>query len=140
MAFLALLIGVVLIVVTLRGTHGELLTALGTDVPGFAVWAAAIFAVAVIGFIPGLKPVSRGLLALVILVIVLTNYKQILSGFTATWQGVPKQAAGGGVAGSSGTNFGGLPNWLGSVGQEFNFDFSSLAGTDTSGGSAQVNG
>lgn len=101
MAFLAFLIAVVLIVVAIRGTQGTLFSALMQDVPGFAVWAAAIFALALIGFAPGLKPVSRGLLALVILVIVLHNYPAILASF----QGVTKDPTG---AASSGGKGGGL--------------------------------
>lgn len=140
MAFVALLIGAVLLVSALRNTHGELFTALHEDVPGFAVWAAAIFAVSLIGFIPGLKPVSRGLLALVVLVIVLTNYKQIFAGFTSAWQGVPGVAAGSGAGGSTGGVSGGSGSWLQDIGASTGFDFSSLAGSDTSGTSAQVNG
>jgi len=57
--------------------------ALAQDVPAFMVWAAAVFAVGAIGWIPGLKPVSRGLLALVIVVLVLNNYQQIIDGLSA---------------------------------------------------------
>jgi hypothetical protein len=131
-AFLALLIGVVLIVSAIRNTHGDLLGALRQDVPGFAVWGAAIFGLAVIGFIPGLKPVSRGLLALVVTVIVLTNYKQILGGFQQAWQSAPAQAAGG-AGGSSGPT-----SWLSQLGQAGGFDFTSLL--QSGAGSAQVNG
>lgn len=81
MAFLAILIGVILIVAALRDTQGELFSALLADVPAFGVWAAAIFALSLVGFVPGLKPVSRGLLALVILVIVLRNYQNIITSF-----------------------------------------------------------
>lgn len=81
MAFLAVLIATVLIVAAIRDTQGDLFSALMADVPAFGVWAAAIFALALIGFVPGLKPVSRGLLALVILVIVLRNYKNVLTSF-----------------------------------------------------------
>lgn len=131
MAFLALLIAVVLIVAAIRNTHTDLLSALGQDVPGFVVWGAAIFGVAVIGFIPGLKPVSRGLLALIVVVIVLTNYQQILAGFTNAWQGAPAQAAGSSASPT---------DWLSQLGQSSGFDFSSLLSSDPSGGSAAVNG
>jgi len=136
MAFLALLIAVVLIVAAIRNTHGDLLSALGQDVPGFVVWGAAIFGVAVIGFIPGLKPVSRGLLALVVVVIVLTNYKNILAGFSQAWQNAPTQASGSSASNSGGDFLSGLE----SLGKMGGFDFSSLLGSDNSGGSAQVNG
>lgn len=136
MAFLALLIAVVLIVAAIRNTHSQLLSALQQDVPGFVVWGAAIFGVAVIGFIPGLKPVSRGLLALIVVVLVLTNYKGILSGFTQTWQGAPAQAAGSDTSSSGGGGFGDLA----SLGHSFGFDFSSILGSDTSGSGTAVNG
>lgn len=139
MAFLALLIAVVLIVSAIRNTHSQLLGALLQDVPGFAVWGAAIFGVAVIGFIPGLKPVSRGLLALVLVVIILTNYQNILAGFTGLWTTDPKQATGGGGSSSGGGGFGISGFDLGSLG--FNpSDFENLLSSDTSGASAQVNG
>ncbi len=131
MAFLALVIGVVLIVSAIRNTHSDLLGALGQDVPGFVVWGAAIFGVAVIGFIPGLKPVSRALLALVVVVIVLTNYKQILAGFQGTWQGAPAQAAGTEAK---------QTDWLSQIGHASGFDFSSLVSLDSSGGGQAVNG
>lgn len=137
MAFLALAIAVLLIVSAIRNTHGQLLGALLQDVPGFAIWGAAIFAVAVIGFIPGLKPVSRGLLALVLLVIILTNYRAILDGFQTTWQGAAKQAAPpapGGFQGGGGSFGGG-----GSTGS-WTDEISTLLSSDTSGASAQVNG
>ena len=111
MAFLALLIAVVLIVVAIRGTQGDLFGALATDVPGFAVWAAAIFALALIGFVPGLKPVSRRLLALVILVIVLRNYSQVLGSFT----GLAANPTGSSSSASRSSSGGGVLNSLGSA-------------------------
>lgn len=83
MTLVALLIGVILIVAAIRGTQGALFSALMTDVPGYVIWAAALFALGAIGWIPGLKPISRGLLALVIIVIVLRDYQAILAGLKA---------------------------------------------------------
>ena len=94
MIFFALIIGVVLIVAAIRNSQGALFAALGQDVPAFVVWAAAIFALGAIGFIPNLRPVSRGLLALVLVVLVIRNYKQILSGFQNAWQHPPAYVAG----------------------------------------------
>jgi hypothetical protein len=136
MAFLALLIGAVLIVAAIRNTHGQLLSALGQDVPGFAVWGAAIFGLAVIGFVPGLKPVSRGLLALVIVVIVLTNYRQILGGFQGVWKNAPAQAAGT-PAPEQGNDF---LSHIAQIGKASGFDFASLLAMDNSSGSTAVNG
>jgi hypothetical protein len=112
MALLALIIGAVLIVSAIRNTHGELMAAVRQDVPAFAIWGAAIFGVALIGFIPGLKPVSRGLLALLVVVIVLANYRNIIGAFQGVAYGAPAQAAGGvsdatfaGVTGGGDTAF-----------------------------------
>lgn len=82
MALLALLIGVVLIVAAIRDTHTVLFSSLTQDLPPFMVWGAAVFAVGAIGWIPGLSPVSRGLLALVLVVIVLRNYESIIEGLS----------------------------------------------------------
>lgn len=102
MILIALLIGVILIVAAIRNSQGSLFSALATDVPGFVVWAAAIFAVGAIGFVPGLKPISRGLLALVLVVLILRNYQQILAGFKNAWTNPP--AAGTNAASSSPTS------------------------------------
>jgi uncharacterized membrane protein YgcG len=105
MLLVALLIGVILIVAAIRNSQGALFTALATDVPGFVVWAAAIVGVGAIGFIPGLKPASRGLLALVIVVLLVNNYQAIIAGF----QGANKAAtnAGQGSQGSGASASGG---------------------------------
>lgn len=81
MYIVALLIGIILIVAAIRNTYGQLFSALGQDVPSFMVWAAAIFAVGALGFIPGLKGPSRLLIGLVLVVIVLGNYQKVLVGF-----------------------------------------------------------
>lgn len=83
MILVALMIGILLVVAAIRNSQASLFSALATDVPQFVVWAAAILALGMIGFIPGLKPISRGLLALVVVVIVLRNYAGIISGFQA---------------------------------------------------------
>ena len=86
MILVALFIGAILSVAAVRNSQGALFAALGTDVPAFTVWAAAIVALGAIGFAPGLKPVSRGLLALVVITLLLRNYTQILSGFENAWK------------------------------------------------------
>jgi hypothetical protein len=92
MILIALFIGVIIIVAAFRNSQGALFSALYQDVPGFMVWAAAIFAIGAVGFIPGLKPVSRGLLALVITVIILNNYKNVIKGFEDLWEHPPEAA------------------------------------------------
>lgn len=83
MILIVLFIGTILLVAALRNTYGALFSDLGQDVPKFITWAAAILALGAIGFVPGLKPISRGLMALVLLVIVFQNYSDILKGFGA---------------------------------------------------------
>lgn len=77
-----LLIGAILIVVAFNNTMGQLAAELEADIPGFFVWAIAIAAILGLGYVPGLRTPSRWLLGLVVLVIILVNYKAILSGFT----------------------------------------------------------
>lgn len=83
MPFVVILIGAVLLIVAFRNTHGDLATALETDVPGYFKWASAIAGVGALGYVPGFRTGSRYLLALVIVVLVLNNYRQIIAGFTA---------------------------------------------------------
>jgi hypothetical protein len=117
MILIALAIGVVLIVAALRNSQGALATALIADVPAFVVWGAALLAIGGIGFVPGLKPVSRGLLALVLVVLILHNWSAIQSGFLAASANTSTDAtnkaagigaaAGAGVATPSGSSSGG---------------------------------
>lgn len=108
MILVALFIGAILIVAAIRNSQGALFAALYQDVPGYVIWAAAIFAVGAVGFIPGLKPVSRGLLALVIVVIVMNNYQKILAGFKDAWQNPP--AADAKASGDTGSAASGAPS------------------------------
>jgi hypothetical protein len=78
-----ILIGAILIVVAFNNTMGQLASELKADIPGYFVWAIAIAAVLGLGYVPGMKTISRWLLGLVVLVIVLVNYKAILAGFTS---------------------------------------------------------
>jgi hypothetical protein len=100
MILIALLIGVIVIVAAIRNSQGALVSALGQDVPGFVIWAAALFAVGAVGYVPGLKPVSRGLLALIILVLILRNYQAVISGFQAAWTSPPAAGSSPNVPGS----------------------------------------
>jgi len=79
-------IGALLIVAAVRDTQGDLFAALKEDVPAFGVCAAAIIAIGLVGFIPGFKPVSKGLLALVIVVLIVNNYEKIVAGFEHAWE------------------------------------------------------
>jgi flagellar biosynthesis component FlhA len=94
MAALLILIGAVLLVSAVRNTEGDLGNALVQDVPGFLKWALAIVAVGALGWVPGMRTISRWLLALVLLVIVLKNYTKLFQGFTSLeTPPAPSQAA-----------------------------------------------
>jgi hypothetical protein len=84
-----ILIGVVLAVVAVRNTQGDLATALETDIPGFFKWGLAIGTVGGLGYVPGMQTLSRWLLGLVLLVIVLANYSRFFTGFTNLVQSPP---------------------------------------------------
>src|SRR5262245_22093351 len=76
-----ILVGGILIVVAFQNTMGQLAKELMADIPGFFVWVVAIAAILGLGYVPGLKTPSRILLGLVAVVVILTNYKQVLAGF-----------------------------------------------------------
>lgn len=95
MPFAALLIGVLLVVVAFNNSFTALTTELETDIPAAFKWLAAIAAILALGYIPGMKTPSRYLLGLVALVVILTNWSQIQSGFTSF-------ASSGGTATSAG--------------------------------------
>lgn len=98
MELTALIIGAILVAAALRNTQDVLFSALAEDVPAFMVWAAALFALGALGWIPGMKPVSRGLLALVIIVLIMNNHAAIIAGFSQTISnvGVGSNGASGG--------------------------------------------
>jgi hypothetical protein len=83
MPFVLVIIGAIIIVAAIRNTQGNLASALEQDVPNYLLWALAIVAVGGLGYVPGMRQISRWLLALVLVVLVLRNYKNLLSGFSA---------------------------------------------------------
>jgi hypothetical protein len=71
-----LAVAIAAIVTGLRGTQGQLLSLLKSDFTtsnNFGIWILAIVAVGSLGYIPGFKTVSNGLLILVVIVLVLSN-------------------------------------------------------------------
>jgi hypothetical protein len=74
MAFALLIIGITLIVASVRNTHMQLLGLIKSDFTGpgnFVYWVAALLVIGSIGYVEKLKPVSDGFLVLVILVLFL---------------------------------------------------------------------
>lgn len=99
MALGLLLVGLVLIVSAIRGTHGQLWTLVVNDMTGagathgFIVWLAAIVAIGAIGFYRPLRTPSHLLLGLIVVVIFLVNggvWQQVSQTFT---QGIPQGTA-----------------------------------------------
>jgi hypothetical protein len=93
MPFITIIIGAIIAIVAFRGTHGDLAAALEQDIPAYFKWAIAIAAILGLGFVPGLKIPSRYLIALVALVVILTNYRQLVSGFTQFASASPAPSA-----------------------------------------------
>lgn len=73
MALGFLLIAIVLIVIAFLNTQGLLGSQLASDGPGYLKWAAAILAIGLLGYIPGFGTASKLFLALVLLVILISN-------------------------------------------------------------------
>jgi len=76
MPYAFILAGLILLVSAVRGTQTDLFNLLKGDVIDghFLWWIVAIFAVASVGYIKPLKPVSDAFLVLIILVLFLSNH------------------------------------------------------------------
>jgi hypothetical protein len=94
MPFMIVIVGAIIAIAAFNNAHEDLGRALKQDIPGFFKWAVAIGAILAIGFIPGMKVPSRWLIALVALIVVLTQYQNIYAGFTqfASGSGTPSGA------------------------------------------------
>jgi hypothetical protein len=76
MPFALLIIGVFLLVSAVRGTHTQLFQLLQTDFTGqnnFVYWFVAIFIIGSLGYIEKLRPISIGLLTLIVLVLFISK-------------------------------------------------------------------
>lgn len=111
MAFALLIIGIVLVTAAIRDTQDELIGLLGADFTGagnFIYWVAALVIVGSVGYVERLKPISDGLLVLIILALFLSkgNPKGAGGGFFQQFTqalGTTKTPAGG--AGKGPINF-----------------------------------
>lgn len=93
MPIVILIFGAILIVSAYKNTYTTLFSNLKSDVPGFAVWFAAIAVVGGLQYVPGLRVPARWLLALVLLVLFMSNYQRILSGIKSASSGAGSAAA-----------------------------------------------
>lgn len=127
MPLLFLVAGLILIVTVVRGTTGDFASLLAQDVSsGYLKWLAAILAIGLLGYAAPLREPSRYLLALVALVIFLTNGAGFVSMFVqqienpgtattasppggnANLPAIPVQTTGSGSGGGGGTSGGPL--------------------------------
>jgi flagellar biosynthesis component FlhA len=81
MPIVLILLGAVLLVAAYNNTQGQIASELATDLPGFAKWFLSVALVGGLGYIPGMRTISRWLLGLVLLVLVVHNYKNVMTGF-----------------------------------------------------------
>jgi hypothetical protein len=76
MPLFLIVVGLVLLVASIRGTQKELFDTLKSDFTGsnnFVFWVLALGIISALGTIKTIRPVTQGFLALVILVIFLVN-------------------------------------------------------------------
>lgn len=83
MPFALLIIGAVLLIAAARGTQDHLFSLAQGDFTGpdnFIYWVVAILVIGSLGYIPKVKSISVALIALVMVVLVLTNGKSSAAG------------------------------------------------------------
>lgn len=88
MGFALILVGLVLTISGVRGTENELFTQVQKDFTGqgsFIYWLAAIGIVGGAGYVEQLQGISRAFLALILIVLLLSNGK-VFDQFTAALQ------------------------------------------------------
>lgn len=76
MPFVLVIVGLLFLVVAIRGTQGALFSLVKSEFQGtnsFIPWAAAIFILGAIGYVKTIKPVADGMIGLVILSMLLAN-------------------------------------------------------------------
>lgn len=79
MPYFLLIAGIIFLVTGIRGNQNDLITLLKSDFSGannFIYWVMAIVVIVMIGYIKVIRPVSDAFLGLVILVIIVANYKR----------------------------------------------------------------
>lgn len=83
MPFAFILAGIVLTIAGARRSSGDLVGLLKGDLTGssnFGYWILSILVIGALGYVDDIRPLSRALLVLVIIVLVLANNKQNGSG------------------------------------------------------------
>jgi hypothetical protein len=114
MPFVFLIVGLGFLVVAVRGTQKDAFALLQSEFSGpnsFVRWALAIFILGALGYIPVIKPVTRALLVLVLLVIILTNGKGLFAQFNTQVRNpvAPSSATTSGTSSASVSGLAALP-------------------------------
>lgn len=94
MPIIVLALGVLLLMAAYNNTVGALFTQLGSDFPGFAVWAGAILLLYLVSRIPGFTGAAKLFLALLVIVFIIKNqgvFQQFSSALQSGAQ-APQQA------------------------------------------------
>lgn len=103
MPFVFIVVGIGLVVVAIRGTQKEAFSLLQSEFSGpnsFIKWALALFILGGLGYVPVIRPITRALLLLVLLVIFLKNGKGLFAQFNS--QIANPSASGGATADNTG--------------------------------------
>lgn len=89
MPLLLAIAGAMLIIAAMRNSQAALGSAVASDAGAFLAWAGAIGGAGALGYIPGLREPSRMLVALILIALVLANYKAIFANFQSAATGGP---------------------------------------------------
>lgn len=114
MPFVFLIVGIGLLVTAIRGTQATAFGLLESEFSGpnsFLKWALAMLILGAAGYIPVIRPVTRGLMVLVLLAIVLKNKGGLFKSFNdqiAAPVQPPAPPASAGVGGASAAGSGAL--------------------------------
>lgn len=88
MSYALIVIGLALTIAGVRGTHNDLLALVRNDLSGqnsFLWWLVAVGGIGAIGYVPSLRGVSHAFLALILVVLILSNrgvFEQFTSAIT----------------------------------------------------------
>jgi hypothetical protein len=86
MPFVFIIVGTVFIVSGALGTSSQFLKLLKGDLPGFIYWMLAIGVIGALGYVNDFRGFSRALLALVLIVLLITEDKGTSGGFFTEFQ------------------------------------------------------
>lgn len=101
MPFVLLFLGFLFLVVAINGTQGDFFSLLKSEFTGannFVVWIGAIMILGLLGYFRPIRPITHGLIALVFLVLILTQGTGFFDRFNAALKSPVAPSASGGTA------------------------------------------